>query len=112
MTDTLTTAAADATDSLIEFVGHLRTITAAGFDALADGNHATASALLSAAEGEVRAVAERLAAALGVEAGGFGGIGDLFGSLIFALTPSLGDLAEVVDAPAIEALAARFGGVE
>jgi pantoate kinase len=109
MTTTITTAAGSATEALIEFVEHLRTVTSAGFDALADGHHATASALLSAAEAEVRAVADRLAAALGVEVEGFGGIGDLFGSLVYRLTPSMGDLAEVVDAPAIEALAARFG---
>jgi hypothetical protein len=112
MTTTITTAAANATEALIEFVEHLRTVTSAGFAALADGHPATASALLSAAEGEVRAVAERLAAALGVEFDGFGGVSDLFASLIFSLAPSMGDLAEVVDAPAIEALAARFGGVE
>jgi pantoate kinase len=63
----------------------------------------------AAAEAEVRAVADRLAAALGVEVEGFGGIGDLFGSLVYRLTPSMGDLAEVVDASAIETLAARFG---
>jgi hypothetical protein len=56
---TITTAAGNATEALIEFVEHLRTVTSAGFDALADGHPATASALLTTAEGEVRAVADR-----------------------------------------------------
>ena len=96
-TTTITSTTASAVDALTAFAQHLAQLADAGHAEAANGNRATAEALLNAIEADTSALVDGLGSALGVGVDGFGGVSDLVHQLVAEVVPSVGTLADVVD---------------